>query len=278
MLIDPGSSLVRGGASDRMSLRRGLEDGEVHVWTTGTHDLERGILRDRASALLSTEEQARSHRFHFDADRDLYLLSRALLRGALSLYEEVAPVAWCFSFGEYGKPFLKANGDRTKPLSFNLSHAHGMAALVVARDRDVGIDVEFTSSAPPFCSMEVCFAQDEIQELERRVGRSREARFWALWTLRESYIKATGMGFSAPMKTFSMIIQDDDSVALIHNGQAARCGCWEFAQWTASDQHLLAVCARRLAAVPLRVRTFDVHPLLLDDADLGGAASITGAP
>ena len=43
-----------------------------------------------------------------------------------------------FSFGEHGKPYLKNNS-----LNFSLSHSEDIVAIAVAKDKKVGVDVEF---------------------------------------------------------------------------------------------------------------------------------------
>jgi hypothetical protein len=68
----------------------------------------------------------------------------------------------------------------------------------------VGIDVERTR--PMRDLLEVAqryFAPPEARSLKAMLDADRVSRFAELWTLKESYIKATGNGFAAPLDRFA---------------------------------------------------------------------------
>lgn len=116
-----------------------LGNDEVHVW--------RAALNVTASCIqslqrtLTTDERARAERFHFQKDRDHFIVARGQLRAVLGRYLDVEPSQLRFSYGPYGKPSLareSGGGD----ICFNVSHAGGLALYAVTRGRDIGIDVE----------------------------------------------------------------------------------------------------------------------------------------
>src|SRR5438105_4776822 len=113
----------------------------VHVWySLASKELE----KDRAASyleLLTPEERERYHRFMQEKDRRQFLLGKVLVRTALSHYLSLAPERWLFTSNRFGKPVL-ANSPSQPALRFNLSHTEGLVACVIARDFDVGIDVE----------------------------------------------------------------------------------------------------------------------------------------
>ncbi|MGA7729985.1 MAG: hypothetical protein WCD37_01800 [Chloroflexia bacterium] len=56
--------------------------------------------------LLSTDELARAHRFHFARDRDHFIVARAVLRTILGRYVAVPPLGLIFTYSALGKPCL----------------------------------------------------------------------------------------------------------------------------------------------------------------------------
>ena len=184
------------------ALLSALEKGEAHVWYLYPDTFSPELEGD-AHALLNDDERARYRRFTFARVRREYLLTRVLARTTLSRYVEVEPSAWRFTLGPHGKPEIEAGQAETR-LRFNLSNTTGLIACLVAIDRDVGIDVEWTRRrgetvqiADRFFSTEETAALHALPETEQR------ERFFDFWTLKEAYIKARGMGLALPLDQFT---------------------------------------------------------------------------
>ncbi|WP_428268384.1 4'-phosphopantetheinyl transferase family protein [Haliangium sp.] len=180
-----------------------LGDAEVQVWTSVPETLMDAGARRRCLALLSEDEQARMNRFRFERDRHLYLVAHALVRRVLSRYVDVAPDRWRFVTNQYGRPDI-APGLSPTPLRFNLSHTRGLVAVAVTLGRDLGVDVEHMF--PRSFSLDVAehfFAPREVAALMALPEHARRDRFFAYWTLKESYIKARGMGLALPLDGFA---------------------------------------------------------------------------
>ncbi|HEX8201268.1 MAG TPA: 4'-phosphopantetheinyl transferase superfamily protein, partial [Isosphaeraceae bacterium] len=88
------------------------------------------------------------------------------------------------------------------PLRFNLAHTRGMAAVAVARDCAVGVDVEHLERAVEPGLARVALADLEIRQLEGLKGTAWAEAFFAFWTLKEAYLKATGAGLFYPLQEF----------------------------------------------------------------------------
>jgi 4'-phosphopantetheinyl transferase len=198
------------------------------------------------AAPLNAAEREQQGRFHFADDRLRFLVTRAMVRTVLSRYAPVAPAAWTFDRNAYGRPAVAACHD-AGDLQFNVSHSRGLIALAVTRGRMLGVDVENTvlrQAAPDVA--EQFFAPAEVAALAQLPEALRAERFFALWTLKESYIKARGMGLSLPLDQFSFDFPGDGQLqlnvapALGDDGQ-----CWHFWQCRPSPDYLLALCAAR---------------------------------
>lgn len=187
---------------------------EIHVWLTrppGICDPER-LARYRA--FLDAEEIARLERFRSLEARQLFLVSHALVRTTLSHYRDIGPKDWRFETAEGGKPEIAAShGDHR--LRFNMSHTEGLTACVVALDHACGVDVERVGRVKdlPAVAKRV-FSPLERVDLDARSGTDQQERFGEYWTLKEAYIKATGLGFKTPMREISFRIDGPDAISI----------------------------------------------------------------
>src|SRR5262252_2460436 len=86
---------------------------------------------------LSKDELARASRFHFERDRDRFIVARGELRRVLAGYVGLDPGSLTFRYGARGKPSVEGDS-----LEFNLSHSGSIALLGLTRQRRIGIDIE----------------------------------------------------------------------------------------------------------------------------------------
>src|SRR5713226_805288 len=116
-----------------------MERDEVHLWRACL-DVEASRLL-RLEESLSTDEQARAARYHFQKDRQRFVVTRGLLRAILGRYLDMAAGQVRFSYSIHGKPAL-AMGFCGDGIQFNLSHSHGLALFAITRGRKLGVDLE----------------------------------------------------------------------------------------------------------------------------------------
>ena len=95
-------------------------------------------------------------------------------------------------FGEMGKPVLRDHPQ----LHFNLSHCSGLAVCLLS-DTECGVDCESIRRCKSRIVERVCNAQ-EIAALES--ASDADFLFTRLWTLKEAYVKAIGVGISYPLR------------------------------------------------------------------------------
>jgi 4'-phosphopantetheinyl transferase len=177
---------------------------EVHLWYARDEEISDGMLLAKYHDLLNEEERIQHKRFYFEKHRHQYLVTRALLRSVLSLYvDAIPPEAWCFEKNRYNKPYIK-NFPLPLALNFNLSHTEKMSVLGVALYRELGVDVEFLPRRNAGLDLaKRYFSAAEFQDLCSMPAAQQTRRFFDLWTLKEAYIKACGMGLAIPLDHFS---------------------------------------------------------------------------
>lgn len=234
--------------------RKALESGEVHVWT-----VEPGVATDAAVerawlGVLDDDERRGLDRLHSDALRRERLAGKALVRTTLSRYAGLPPQAWTFSKGPHGRPEL-ATGQTDPPLRFNLSHTNSLCTCAVTLDREVGIDVEDLKRRGRNEGIaERYFAPSEARALAALAQGERNARFYDYWTLKESYIKARGLGLSLALQSFAFDLRDGEPVRIVFDGGEEVPSDWQFELMRPTDRHVMAVCVRRGAGPPLTLR------------------------
>jgi 4'-phosphopantetheinyl transferase len=173
---------------------------EIHVWHAAL-DREEKVL-GRLESRLSPDEKARADRFHFVNDRNRFVAARGLLRELLGKYLLQAPAGLEFSYGEHGKPSL-SGGDASSGLCFNLSHSAGLVVYAIAKERNLGIDVEHIR--PESAGDDIAkryFSAREVSDLQTLPPEAKVEGFFHCWTRKEAYLKATGMGLQIPLDSF----------------------------------------------------------------------------
>jgi 4'-phosphopantetheinyl transferase len=176
----------------------GLEDGELHLWCSVP---DPAVPAAELERLLQPEELARSRSMGMTPRRREYLQTRALVRQALSAYAPTAPSAWRFRTGPHGRPEL----DLPSPLRFNLSNCQGLVTCLVGMDREIGVDVEPVDRAADVLELaERILSPAERRELDGlATTEARHDLALSLWTLKEAYLKARGLGLTLPPPSLS---------------------------------------------------------------------------
>ena len=221
-----------------------LEPGAVHLFLCVPEQITDPLLINRYHRLLTPEEAKKQARFHFPRHRHQYLVTRALVRTVLSRYASVTPESWLFEENAYGRPHIAASHEMSW-LRFNLSHTDGLIACAVTRDGEIGVDVENILRGGDLVQIaDRFFSPAEVADLHGVPSDRQEDRFFDYWTLKESYIKARGMGLSIPLGDFSFHLSDahDDiriSISATQNDDPAR---WQFRQWRFGTEHKISLC------------------------------------
>lgn len=180
-----------------------LVDDQVQLWLAAVPECEEPALPAHYAALLNADESARWQRFRYPLDQQRFLLGRALVRTVLGQLLARDPASLQFSHNAHGKPALREEHG-SLPLHFNLSHTQGMLALALCRNRAVGVDVESVRRDVGLLELSRrFFAVREHAGLEALDGTEQCEHFFLLWTLKEAWLKARGLGLTIPLDDFA---------------------------------------------------------------------------
>jgi 4'-phosphopantetheinyl transferase len=217
-------------------------------------------------ALLTEQERATQMRFHFEKDQRCYLVTRALVRTMLSRYADIAPQDWRFTANGYGRPEIANGHPDVGGLSFNVSHTTGLIVLAVTRERQLGVDTENLQAREPALDIaDRYFAPHEVVSLRALPAARQNQRFFEYWTLKESYIKARGMGLALALDSFGFSFPGDAQIEFAVDADAAGShSAWHFWQLLLAPHYMTAVCAVRSDGQVLPPIASKVVPLVSD--------------
>lgn len=241
-------------ATSKNSQFQALPADTVHLWLAEPQTCRQPELVEQYLSWLDEQERSRYERFRFPHHRHEYLVAHALLRSTLSRYGDRPPEAWSFVRNAYGRPEVAAeNGP--PPLRFNLSHTEGLVACVVTRSAAIGVDVEGTERAGDLKAIAaMTFAPAELTDLNALTGADWKRHFFALWTLKEAYIKAQGKGLSIPLQQFEFRFRLDaiTDIQFASRIDSENTQDWRFALLKPTQQHCLAVAVRLSGSLHLQ--------------------------
>ncbi|MBI3561317.1 MAG: 4'-phosphopantetheinyl transferase superfamily protein [Gammaproteobacteria bacterium] len=240
-----------------------LSREQVDVWLVYVDETYDENLVASYRRLLTAQELEQEARFYFPNDRHRFLVTRALVRDVLSRYEAISPQDWRFEQNAYGRPTIANDNVISKLISFNISHSDGLIILSITRDRALGVDTENLTRSAPMQIANSYFSPREIAALHRLPAALLSQRFFELWTLKESYIKARGMGLTIPLDQFSFNLDVDQQIRIefetAFDDLSSR---WWFWQWRPSANHIAALCLELEDGAAATVITRKVIPLL----------------
>jgi 4'-phosphopantetheinyl transferase len=175
--------------------RRPLGPGEVHVWLVAPPRESDADVAQWAT-LLSDEERLHVARHRFERHRREAAVSRALVRATLAEYIDRDPSTFRYQVGAYGRPSLEP----PEVVHFNASNHPGLVACAVSLHAQIGVDLEPLSRGAEILEVAATvFSAPERTALAALSPEERADRAVSLWTCKEAYIKAVGLGFSASL-------------------------------------------------------------------------------
>ncbi len=217
------------------------------VYAVCVEPLKDEKLFSAAYRAASAERRKKADLFRFEKDKRLSLGAALLLDSGLKKagYSDADIV-----YGEQGKPYIK-NGN----LFFGISHSEEYA-LCVFSDCEVGCDIEKMKPADIKIAKRF-FAPCEYENIaSRETEKERTDLFYEYWTLKESFMKATGLGMKLALNGFEIVRGDKISVNQSVDGRE-----YSFMLFDEIDGYKCALC-RAGEPETCRLEMIDIAGLL----------------
>ena len=184
-----------------------------------------------AYAAASPARREKTDRFRFARDRRLSLGAELLLRHALRT-EGLDEVPMLFDYGAQGKPRFKDSD-----VYFNLSHSEEYVLCAFA-PYEVGCDVEQITPIDLNIARRFFFHSEYDDIAAQMTEAARNDLFFRYWTLKESFLKVTGLGMKLPLDAFEIVRGTDIAVR-----QSVDERKYSFAEFDELSGYRCALCA-----------------------------------
>lgn len=153
-------------------------------------------LKQRYLAQLPQKIQQKNARFRFWQDQHRHLFGVLLLQKALQKHGYEKDLVHSMVYNAYGRPSLPIC------LDFNISHSGDHVFCAVSKDLEVGIDTE---ELVPICFRDFSSVMSESQLATIESHANPLWCFYHFWTIKESIIKAEGLGISEDIKDIQIL-------------------------------------------------------------------------
>jgi len=205
-----------------------LLKNDIHIWRANV-DLPRKAI-ESLNRTLSIDEINRAEEYHFDYDRNCFIVRRGVLRTILSHYLSVAPSTLRFCYGRNGKPAL-ASGFGEDNIHFNLAHSNGIALYAFTQDHEIGIDIEQIRKISEMDQIVGNLFSEGENAVFRELPESKKMEaFMNCWVRKEAFVKAIGDGLSFPLDSFEVSLVPGEPARLLKMEWSSKECCQWFLQ------------------------------------------------
>lgn len=219
----------------------------VHLWTIRLDNPG----WERHKACLDEDEQMRARRYLMPLQRQRFVRGHVARRCILGGYLSRSPERIAFEAQLYGKPALLEDA-----LQFSFSHSHDLALLAVTASGagEIGIDIEHTGrrldNLDRMIGM-VCHATEQAA-LAHLNDVARLEAFYQLWTRKEAYAKARGLGLRIELDRVRFV-PGDGGLSRVRDEASPDVGTLSVRSWRHAPSYLASLCA----SPGLRIERFD---------------------
>ena len=165
-------------------------------------------------------QQRHVDRYHSPVQKRLTLAAALLLRHGLRRVGREAVLDAGITRNAHGKPYLNAHD-----VWFNTSQS-GAWAICAVTGCEVGCDVERLAPVD-IAASQLFFCTQEYAHLAAQSDlAAQQELFFRYWTLKESFLKATGMGMALPPSTCHIVL--GESIRVVQSADARQFSFCEF--------------------------------------------------
>lgn len=175
---------------------------------------------------MGPTEQERILRYGPERARVRFVCGRGILKQLLGFYTGLNPQDIRFGRGPFGKPYLKADVDM--PIQFNATHTKNEALYAFCCGAELGVDIEFTSRSVKHDQLaRKKLTLEERQFYDSLSEEHRRKFILSLWTRKEAYGKARGVGIRYPLNAANLIGTEGLNNAIVTDRRGVT---WEIVQ------------------------------------------------
>jgi 4'-phosphopantetheinyl transferase len=197
---------------------------------------------------LSEDELARAKSFHRIGDALRFATVRAALRELLADRIGVMPEQVTLANGEFGRPMLM----QQHSLDFNVSHSGSYGLIVLSSRRRVGVDIEIRATHVDWRAVaELALNPAERARIERLNAAQQLDAFYDVWVMKESIVKAAGIGLTEDLRRLS-VLPDGEGLVRGHSRSTENAARFRVATLPGPDGY--AACVAWSVRADLNVR------------------------
>jgi len=164
---------------------------------------------------LSEDERTRYVQLMHQDRKVEFLVTRSLFREALFTSFGLRKSQFKLGRSSTGKPLLIEPFNT--PIRFNFSHAAGWAACALSLGAEIGFDIEdYTRKIDLDLLSQHYLSREEKSDVMSLPQQERQKRFFVYWTLKESYLKAVGVGLHSDLSQISFKYDDQAEIAVLN--------------------------------------------------------------
>jgi len=150
------------------------------------------------SLILTPEELNIAGKLKHQDQKNTWISCHVTLRSMLGEFLEIDPQNIIFQKNRFGRPYIQDSN-----LFFNISHTNSSYLLGFNRDGKIGVDLENLSEEEEIPSLiDYAFSDAEAEYCQK--GDQLSVRFLELWTLKEAFLKYSGIGLTDYLKSISV--------------------------------------------------------------------------
>ena len=138
----------------------------------------------------------------------------------LGSYLGAEPSEITFDYNKYRKPDIKPKYN-PRNIKFNVSHSANLAIYAISQNREIGVDLEYIREVRTADKIiKRFFTKQETDFYHSQPEGKKNLAFFTLWTRKEAYSKARGMGIGLSLKRrftsgeFELVYFDGNEVML----------------------------------------------------------------
>lgn len=205
----------------------------IRVYNINMHELRE--LLDKMPDCFLGYELNRIKKFRKENDQKRSLIGKIAIADILSEFLNIKKELLIFDRDKYDRPYLK--NPKLQKMDFNISHSGDYVLVGFSSAGKIGVDIEKIKAIDMKIANNV-FRDEEIKYLHFKKEMSLY-RFYRLWSLKESFVKAVGEGLSYPLKKFHFEFENGKIIHKIDSKKSS----WNFKTYEIED-YKISVCTK----------------------------------